>query len=257
MLSLERKRNVLNYLKTHGTGQVLQMAEALGVSQSTIRRDLTELEDQGLLTRVHGGASLAGSAIDIDELEEAPTTRRSRMREEKRRIGEAAARLVGDRESVLITGGSTAEAMLPHLADRTGLTVITNGINVAMALVPYDEISVVVLGGVLRHSELSLLGSLAAKTLESFHVDRAFIGCYGIDPKIGLTGAYADEASTDTSLVSAVGEINVLADSTKFSSRGPARILPAGSIRRLITDGEAPEEGVEQMRALGVEVQVV
>lgn len=256
MLSLERKRNVLNYLKTHGAGQVLEMADFLGVSQSTIRRDLSELEQQGLLTRVHGGASLAGSVVEL-ELEDVPTTRRLRMREEKRRIGEAAARMVGDHESVLITGGSTAEAMLPHLTDRTRLTVITNGINVAMALVPHEEISVVVLGGVLRHSELSLLGSLAAKTLESFHVDRAFIGCYGIDPDIGLTGAFADEAITDSSLVNAVGEINVLADSTKFSSRGPARILPAGQMRRLITDSAAPAAGVEKIRALGVEVEVV
>ncbi|RKS72486.1 DeoR family transcriptional regulator of aga operon [Motilibacter peucedani] len=251
MLSHERQREVLRQLRLHGGGNVRELAAAVGVSPSTIRRDLTEMGEQGLLRRVHGGASLP------DELEITPTARQLEQSAEKRRIGLAATALVEDRSTVLITGGTTTEAMLPHLQGREGLTVITNGLNVAVQLSRLPEVTVVVLGGILRHAEMSLLGGLAESAVQEFEVDLAFTGTYGIDPSVGLTGASVHEASTDRRLLQRARSIVVLADSSKFTRRGPVRLAGVDQLSTVITDTDAPPPAVAALRDAGVEVRQV
>ncbi|UQX88227.1 DeoR/GlpR family DNA-binding transcription regulator [Jatrophihabitans telluris] len=252
MLSHERKREVLRHLRSHGIGQVNELAEAIGVSASTIRRDLKEMDSQGLLTRVHGGASLIENDLEVAHM-----ARQSEHSAQKRRIGEAATSLVKDNSTILITGGTTTEAMLPFLHGRDGLTVLTNGLNVAVQLSRQANITVVVLGGILRHAEMSLLGPLAEHAMEEFRVDTAFTGTYGLDASVGLTGASVHEASTDRKLLEGVGSLVVLADSTKFTQRGPVRLASVEQIDVVITDSGAPSSAVHELRAGGVDVRLV
>ena len=249
MLSLDRQRRLLQLLRVHGSGNVGELADALGVSASTVRRDLREMNDRGLLTRVHGGASV----LDAD-LEPVLTSRSSEHSEQKRRIGQAAAERVPDGGTVLITGGTTTEAMLPFLAGRDGLTVLTNGLNIAYQLARYPEISVVVLGGVLRHEEMSLLGPIAEHVLAEFHVDLAFSSAFGIHPDAGMSGANVTEAGTDRRMLQSAGSLVVLADSSKFGRRGPVRLASVDQISRLITDDEAPPDALDVLRRHGVDV---
>lgn len=251
MLSLERQRRLLQHLRAHGTGNVGDLAVELGVSPSTVRRDLREMNDRGLIARVHGGATV----VEAD-LEPVLSSRAAVQGERKRCIGRAAAQRIPDRATVLITGGTTTEAMLPFLAGRSGLTVLTNGLNIATHLARFPEISVVVLGGVLRHDEMSLLGPIAEHILADFHVDLAVCSAFGISPRTGLSAANVTEADTDRRMVAAADALMVLADSSKFSRRGPARIAGVDRIACLVTDDGAPRDAVESLRRAGVEVIV-
>src|SRR5690242_11555849 len=123
MLSLERQRMLLQHIRARGSGNVVDLAAALGVSPSTVRRDLKDMTDRGLVARVHGGAS----ALD-GELEPVLSSRSAEHGDRKQRIGRAAAARIPDNCTVLVTGGTTTEAMVPHLAGRQGLTVLTNGL---------------------------------------------------------------------------------------------------------------------------------
>ena len=249
MLSLDRRRRLLQHLRQNGSGNVTELAGALGVSPSTVRRDLREMDERGLINRVHGGASL----LDAD-LEPVLSSREAEQSEQKRRIGLAAAEFVRPGATVLITGGTTTEAMLPFLAGKQNLTVLTNGLAIAYHLAPYPEITVVVLGGVLRHEEMSLLGPIAEQVLSEFHVDIAFSGAFGIDAVSGLSGTNVTEAGTDRRMLQAADSLVVLVDASKFGRRGPVRLADTKQITTLITDDAAPADALRTLRGAGVQV---
>lgn len=249
MLEVERQQAVLHHLRLNGSGNVADLAQALGVSASTVRRDLADMSDRRLLTRVRGGASLSGVQSEPDR-----ARRVIAQESEKRRIGAAAAERVADGSTLLITGGTTTEAMVPFLAAKERLTVLTNAIHIVNLLSTHRHITVVVLGGILRHEEMSLLGPIAERTLGEFHVDVAFYSAFGIDADRGLYGAHALEASTDRSLIASAASLTVLADHTKFSQRGPARLGPPNVINTLITDDGTDPEPLSSLRSQGVEV---
>jgi DeoR/GlpR family transcriptional regulator of sugar metabolism len=251
MLSRERQRQVLQYVRINGSGGVVQIADELGVSPSTVRRDLADLSGRGLLTRVHGGAAVTG-----DQVEGHRAARVAEHIEQKRRIGQAAAGLVVEGGTVLISGGTTTEMMLPFLGAVERLIVLTNGLNVAAALAAHPTIEVVVLGGVLRKDEMSLLGPTAGEALKDFHVDTAFCGVFGIDAGAGVFGADINEVSTDRRLLASAQKLVVLADSSKFSTRGPVRLADVDQIDTLLTDDGAPPADVAAIRARGVKVIV-
>jgi DeoR/GlpR family transcriptional regulator of sugar metabolism len=249
MLSLERQRRLLQLLRQHGSGNVAELATALGVSPSTVRRDLNEMDERGLLTRVHGGASV----LEAD-VEPVLSSRTAEHLGQKRRIGAAAAARIPDGATVLITGGTTTEAMLPHLAGHENLTVLTNGLNIAYHLSRYPEVSVVVLGGVLRHDEMSLLGPIAEQVLGEFHVDIAFSSAFGIHAEDGMSASNVNEAGTDRRMLASASSLVVLADSSKFGRRGPVRVATVEQISCLVTDEGAPAEALNALRRRGVEV---
>ena len=152
MLEVERQQLMLHHIRLHGSGNVADLAQALGVSASTVRRDLADLSGRRLLNRVRGGASAADP--QLPEL----ASRMVAQHSQKRLIGAAAADRVANGSTLLIGGGTTTEAMVPFLAGKKQLTVLTNALNVAGLLGNYPEITVVVLGGILRHDQLSLFG---------------------------------------------------------------------------------------------------
>lgn len=251
MLSYERQKQIHALIRQQKSVSVTDLSMQLGISLSTVRRDLKEMEDQGLVTRVHGGAVLAKGHA---EPERPVLSRQDVNAEAKRRIGEAAGRMVNDDETIILTAGSTVEAMLPHLVERSNLTVVTNVINIAYKLAAYPHITVVVLGGWLRHSEFSLLGHLTQQALNDLNIHTIFHGTYGMDPDYGLTGTYVQEVETDRFLINAAARLIVLADSSKFRQVGSIRLVPAERIHTLITDTAAASDDVSKLEARGVEV---
>jgi DeoR/GlpR family transcriptional regulator of sugar metabolism len=251
MLRATRYKVLLEALRFHDDLRVHEMAHKLGVSTSTVRRDLNWLEREGLVSRVYGGA-VAQKAVETT-LEAPPAVRIEEHAAEKRRIGEAAAELVSDGETILVASGTTTEAMIPFLNGKERLTVLTNSINVALRAARYEAIRIVVLGGYLRRGEMSLLGHLALESLRQLTVDRAFFGAYAVGPE-GVLGAEVAETETDRSLVAATPELIVLADSSKFARRGPSRLVKPAQIKVLITDTDAPADQVLSLEHQGVRI---
>lgn len=249
MLTFQRQREILSYIANRKSAQVQELSDLFNISLATVRRDLAQMEEEGVIRRVHGGA------VFIENLAEPPALqRRVHHPEYKQRIGRAAADLVGDGETILITSGTTTEAMIPFLAGKHNLTVITNAINAAYQLAHYPDISVIVLGGWLRHSEFSLLGHLTEQALQDLRADRVFHGVFGISAEHGLTGSYLQEAQTDRALIAAASALIVLADHTKFGQIGPIRLAPTQAVAVVVTDMEAPAPEVQKLMHMGISV---
>lgn len=246
ILNLDRRRELLQLVRVNGTGNVTDLAGRLGVSPSTVRRDLNDLHAHGLLDRVHGGAT-----VPVD-FEPALVVRSTAEAAAKRLIGARAAGLVRDGSTILITGGTTTEAMLPHLADRDGLTVITNGLTIAGHLARFPAIEVVVLGGLLRPGELSLLGHLTVAALRELSPEVVFTGVFGIDAEAGITGAHVREAATDREFITGARRLVVLADGSKIGRIGPARLAEVDRVDVLVTDEGAAPAALADLGARGV-----
>lgn len=249
MLTIDRQKIILDYLRSNKSAKLADLMELLDTSISTLRRDLKDLDDSGLVERVHGGVVL------VDQSDESPVIQRATSQAEaKRRIGEAAAALVKDGSTIMITGGTTTEAMVPFLAVKSNLTVITNALNVAYYLSRYPAVAVVVLGGWLRHSELSLLGHLTVQALQDLRAEQLFHGTFGFDPEYGLGGSYMQEVQTDRHMIAAARELVVLADHSKFEQSGTVRLTPIESVSTVVTDTGAPAAAVRALQARGIKV---
>ncbi len=252
MLTRHRQQLLLDYIKAHKSAQAARLSDVFAISVSTVRRDLIALESQGLIQRVHGGA------VIVEAQGELPLRQRAaHQAAEKHRIGEAAAALVEDGDTILISGGTTSEEMIPFLAARDHLTVITNSISCALRLARYERVAAVILGGWLRHSEYSVHGPLTEGGLRDLQPNKVFFSVFGISPQHGLTGANLQEVQTDRFLISAAENLIVLADHTKFSRTGPVRLAPLNVVTTLITDRGAAAQDLQAIREKGVQVIAV
>jgi DeoR/GlpR family transcriptional regulator of sugar metabolism len=209
-----------------------------------------------MIERAHGGA--ARRVRVATEMPEPPLLHRAALQaEEKRRIGKAAAAHVHDGETIIITSGTTTAQMVPHLAGRAGLTVITNAINIVLALAPYPTITVIVLGGVLRHSELTMLGPLAEDALENLRADKLFMGSSAIHVDYGLSAENFAEARSDQTLMTAAREVIVLADHTKFGRVATVRVTPLERIRRIITGSAIADDDARALEEHAITLELV
>jgi DeoR/GlpR family transcriptional regulator of sugar metabolism len=252
MLSAERRNELVRLIRDEGVGEVAELARLIQVSPSTIRRDLTALEKAGTLVRVHGGAVLAGPS-DGPTDEPVPFDRRQAHAREKDALADAAMELVMPGSTLLVTGGTTSEALVRRLDRVEGLTVVTNSLTIASLLSDHVDTEVVVLGGYLRHGENSLLGHLTHLAMAELSVDQAIVTTYGIS-RHGLTGSNIAEADTDRFLLEAVPRIVVLADGSKFARTGGIRIVGLDRVSTVVTDASAPEAELATLREQGIDV---
>jgi DeoR/GlpR family transcriptional regulator of sugar metabolism len=256
MIGVERRQQMVELVEQRNIVTVAELSEHFGVSAATVRRDLTQLSRRGMIERAHGGA--ARRVRSAAEMPEPPLMNRAALQtDEKRRIGKAAAEHVHDGETLILSGGTTTVEMVPHLATRKNLTVITNALNIVLALAPYPWITVIVLGGVLRHSELTVLGALGEDAMENLRGDKLFLGTSAIHLEYGLSAENFAEARSDQTLMASVREVVVLADHSKFGRVATVRVAPLMRIRRIITGRELPTEDVELLREQGVAVTAV
>ncbi|MEP9395776.1 DeoR/GlpR family DNA-binding transcription regulator [Mesorhizobium sp. KR2-14] len=244
-----RHAEIIQMAKDSGRVLVDDLAARFGVTPQTIRKDLNDLCEQRLLSRIHGGALLP-SGIENMEYE----ARRKIAAEEKGAIGRAAARLIPDKASLFINIGTTTEAVSNALLDHKGLMVITNNINVANRLRVYPEIEVVISGGVVRSSDGGIVGEAAVDFIKQFKVDYAVIGVSAIDEDGALLDFDFREVKVAQAIIANARHVILVADATKFERMAPVRIGHLSQVNTFITD-RCELEGIRDVcRESGVQL---
>lgn len=249
----DRLVRIYEIIRDEGRVSVTALSQRFGVSGMTIRRDLQQLDAQGLVQRIHGGALLHG--LQRDGIEPPVLERVEEQAAEKRRIALAAAELIHNGETVFIGSGTTTLALARVLASRrTKLTVITNALTVANTLAAMPEVTLIVLGGFLRRSELSLVGHFTENATRDLRVDKVIIGMRGIDIEHGLTGDHLQELKTDQAIIGMSNTVIILADHTKFGRVAASRTASVSAASLIVTDTAAPAEIVQALQRMGVTV---
>jgi DeoR/GlpR family transcriptional regulator of sugar metabolism len=253
-ISPERRRDqILAYLSARDRTSVGELSHVLGVSEVTVRKDLDQLEGQGLLTRVHGGAVVSGRG----RLELYFGAREQEHLDEKRRIAQAAAALIRSGQRIFLDASTTALQVARLLKDREDLVVVTNGLYTALELNFCEGITTIVVGGTMRRRSSSLVGSLNHNTLQRLRVDSGFFGARGVTARDGLMESELDEAQLKQQLVSASGLVVGIVDSSKFGTVSFSAFALPHEIDRIITDTNAPEAIVSDLRAIDIVVDLV
>lgn len=250
MFPEERRHRILELIETAGSVSVEELAQQFQVSEMTIRRDLRILESDGLLRRVHGGAtSSRGRSY------EPPFLLRAREHADaKARIGAIAATLIQDGDSIALDVGTTTLEIARHLKNRKNLTVITPSLHIANILAGQPAIRLILTGGILRPGELSMVGHLAERAFQEFYVDHLFLGIGGISLEAGLTEFNLEDAQVKKAMLGSAKECTVVADASKLGNIAFASVAPLSAIRRLITDSSADPEFVARLRERNIEV---
>ena len=247
-----RQTRILTAIREQGQVAVSELSRNCDVSEVTIRRDLRELAEQGLLRRAHGGALLS-----VANVPEHPVIQRMAAGHSwKEAIGRAAAVLVADGESVFIGSGSTTAYVARHLADHQHVTVVTNALNVASELAAAQGVAVVVTGGMMRPAELSLIGHITEQALREVRVDKVIIGMRAISLEAGLTNDYLPEVMTDRTILGMAPVLILVADHTKFGQVASAYVAPLDQVTTLVTDSGTPPQAIARLRRLGIEIVV-
>lgn len=243
-------------LEQRGFVRVRDLADRFGVSTVTVRNDLQMLEERQVAFRVHGGAMPFNRTRGERPFEEVA----ERQADEKAAIAATAASLVANGETIVVDVGTTTAALARALVDRadlTELTVITNGITIAMQLeAGHPRFTIVVTGGTLRPKQHSLVEPLATGLFESLRVDTVFIGCNGVSVDGGITNVNLPEAHVKRAMIDAAARCVVLADSTKLGVRTLAPVCSLDDVDVLVTDGRATIGDLDAIRAEGVDIVV-
>jgi DeoR family transcriptional regulator of aga operon len=253
LLVEERRRRILALLDEADRVTVEDLVERFDVSAVTIRGDLDALADGGSLVRSHGGA-LKRLEGDIRIAVKETLNHR-----EKLRIGHAAARLIRRGDTIILDSGTTTAEIAKQIKSLKldSLTVVTNGLNVAMHLADLPQVRLVVIGGLMRHMSYSTVGPQAEQMLSGLTADHLFLGVDGLDPEVGLTTPDVLEAQLNSLMIRIAREVTVVADSSKFSKRSLSVIAGIDDVRRVITDHKADPQMVSTLRERGIEVMLV
>ncbi len=249
----ERHQYILKKLQKEQYINVIDLCKELNVSSVTIRKDLKLLEDKNLLYKIHGGATVSNPyTIDrsVNEKEKLQAN-------EKARIGQAAAGLVQENDSIIIASGTSVLAFARSLPVNIPVTVITAALNVAMELSRHPNAEVVQLGGMLRKSSTSVMGPYSEAILKDFFCSKLFLGVDGIDLEFGLTTTNMMEAHLNRQMISVAQKTIVLTDSTKFGKRGFGKICNIDEIDHIITDKGISDHTVRQLESMSIKVTIV
>jgi DeoR/GlpR family transcriptional regulator of sugar metabolism len=249
----ERMQHVLHLLETRDSVLVTELAEAFSVSQVTVRSDLSALARQGLVARVRGGVR----ALQQGQSEVGFDLRLRLEVERKRAIGRAAAALVDEGEAVALDASTTAYYLALELRGKRELVVVTNGLLVATALADAPGISVLVTGGMLRLSAMSLVGDLGTDVLRTTRINKGFLGARGLSLERGLMDLNPDEVRIKQEMADACEQVYGIFDGTKWHRSALLAFVPVDQLAGIITDSSAPASEVQAWRAAGVDVVTV
>lgn len=252
MLREERINKILNQIKDIGSVNVITLKNQFEVSDMTIRRDLRMLEERGEIERIHGGAILSKKG---KRLFEPPIVERlNRNAEEKKRIAEAASKLIQCNDTIFLGSGTTTLFIARELITRDDITVVTNSVPILHELANNSRINVITVGGFLRREEMSLIGAFTEAVLQDIRVNKVFIGMRGIHPIYGFTCDHPEELITDRRIFEISDEINVVADHTKIGQVVTNKVAPIEKAKRIITSFKAQQLDINNIRARGVEI---
>jgi DeoR/GlpR family transcriptional regulator of sugar metabolism len=246
-------QHVLRLLETRDSVHVAELAEAFSVSEVTVRSDLSALARQGLVARVRGGVR----ALQQGQSEVGFDLRLRLEVERKRAIGRAAAALVDEGEAVALDASTTAYYLALELREKRELVVVTNGLLVATALADAAGISVLVTGGMLRLSAMSLVGDLGTDVLRTTRINKGFLGARGLSLERGLMDLNPDEVRIKQEMADACEQVYGIFDGTKWHRSALLAFVSVDELAGIITDSSAPKSEVEAWRRAGVDVVTV
>lgn len=247
----ERRERLLD-LVADGITRADELAEALGVTVSTIRRDLSRLVSEGRVLRTYGGV-----AADLQRVAEPPLAERARQRRSaKQAIGRLAATLVADNQTLLLDAGTTVAMLASCLHGKSGLTVVTSGLSAAEVIEPMPDIELYLLGGRVRRISHGLVGPLAEATLRRISADTVFLGADGLHPRRGICEATLEQTHLKELMAATASRVVILADATKLGATPFDAWAPLERGWTLVTDSTADPDMLQQFSATGVEVML-
>ncbi len=248
----ERKRFIVQKLKATEQVEVVDIVDAFQVSAITARRDLIQLEKEGLLVRKHGGAiqlqpQNKKKLFSFDE-------KALINSERKEHIAKLAMRQIQESDVIFIDSGSTLFYLTAHLKEFNNLTVITNSLPVASELLGHPNIRVNLVGGEIDHERKAVFGLVAQHTLEHYHANKAFIGADGVSLQRGLTTYDEKEAAISRKIAASADEVYLLCDSSKIEKNSFVKFAPLSILKALITDNELPADVKSAYSAMNISI---
>jgi DeoR family transcriptional regulator, aga operon transcriptional repressor len=251
--TVSRRIHILDLLNKQGQVDVASLSRELGVSEVTIRNDLTKLEQKNLLVKARGGALKADRVANDSSIQD----KNKQHLEEKQRIGKAAAGLIEAGETIILDSGTTTMAVARNLNKDIPLTVITNALNIAEQLAEHQNLNVMVPGGVLRKNSLSLVGSTAESGFRNYFCDKLFLAVDGFNMVHGLSTPNVEEAHLNRIMIEISKQVIVVADASKFHKRSFAFIASLSVVDVLITDASIQLEDQVKFENIGIQVIAV
>lgn len=245
-----RMQHVLQLLETRDSVHVTELSELFAVSEVTVRSDLAELARQGLVARVRGGVR----PLQRGQSELAFDLRLRLEASRKQAIARAAAALVDEGEAVALDSSTTAYYLALELRAKRELVVVTNGLLIAAALADAPGITVLVTGGTLRLSAMSLVGEMGADVLRSTRINKGFLGARGLSLQRGLMDLNPDEVRIKQEMADACERVFGILDGTKWHRSALLSFVPTARVSGIVTDADAPSDEVDAWRTLGVDV---
>ena len=248
--TLDRRAKIIEVLEDRGQVKVNDLSKFFGVSEVTIRNDFEKLEEKGLLVRTRGGG-IKNQRARIDYQLNKESTH---CLKEKQLIGKTAAALVKDNDTILFDSGTTTLEVAKNLNDTNDLTVITNALNIASQFVNNPNVNVIILGGRLRHSTVSLIGPTTEDGIRNLYCDKVFLGVNGIDTRFGISTTHIEDSHLNRLMMDISKEIIVVTDSSKFLKRSFSLITPITAVDTVVTDSNIPEGELHNLQKAGVKV---
>ncbi|HEX4773843.1 MAG TPA: DeoR/GlpR family DNA-binding transcription regulator [Bryobacteraceae bacterium] len=248
MLTTHRRRLILDRLTRDGQIIAKTLSQELQLSEDTIRRDLRDLAQEGLLQRVHGGALPASRAV-VDL-----AGRQTLATEEKVALGRAAAQMIQPGQVVILDGGTTTVQAARHLPRDLRATIVTHSPTIAVELVDHPVVEVILLGGRLfKHSAVAV-GAATIEAISRIRADIYFMGVTGIHPVAGLSTGDLEEAHVKRALSANAAETIVLASAEKLNAASPFVIAPITDVNEIVVQRDTPHEATAGFERLGISI---
>lgn len=252
LLSEPRRRRILEWIQEEGSARVRELASAFQVSEATIRQDLERLEQDGQITREHGGAFLNSVPAQVGTM----TLHHQENMEQKRRIGALAASLVKDGETIILDAGTTTTEIALRLTHRRNLTVITNALNIAVILGAVPGNAVHMPGGQFKAPTLSLSGDKSVEYFRNIFAGKLFLATAGVALDAGLTYPSFADLQLKEAMIKAASHVCLVADSTKINKSSFTRLGSLEMIHSFITDDGISDPDAAAFRARGIDVRI-
>lgn len=248
----KRQQDIIELLEEENYISVHKLSEQLNVSLVTIRKDLTLLESQGYLYRTHGGASKKPRYAfeqNVNEKENINV-------EQKIKIAKKALDFIKNDDFIMLASGTTIHHLARNLKNYQNLTVLTSSLRVSLEMCAIHNVNVIQLGGEVRKSSASVIGSVSESILKQFACNKLFLGIDGIDAEFGISTSNAAEAHLNEAMIESVNKIYILADSSKINKRGFGKICDLDKIDVLITDKGIEKEDLMKIEEAGINVVI-
>ncbi|WP_343038825.1 DeoR/GlpR family DNA-binding transcription regulator [Paracoccus aestuariivivens] len=252
LLSEPRRRRILEWIQEEGAARVRELASAFQVSEATIRQDLERLENEGFITREHGGAYLNSAPSQVESL----MLHHQENMDKKRRIGALAASLVEDGETLILDAGTTTTEVATRLVNRKNLTVITNALNIAIVMGAVPGFEVHMPGGQFKAPTLSLSGDKSVEYFRNIFAGKLFLATAGVALDAGLTYPSFADLQLKEAMIRAASRVYLVADSTKINKSSFTRLGSLEVVHSFITDDGISDADAKEFEARGIELLI-